>query len=68
MADRFGLGVRFSEADLFRLQGPQRTAAIDALTSGGVLPFVILGDEVLSTGPLDADVIAHGIERHVARG
>ena len=66
MARRFDCAFRFVEADLFRLDEPQRSAAFAALTSGDSLPFVILGDEVVCTGGLDVDAIAQGIERHIA--
>ncbi len=66
MAPQFDCVIRFVEADLFRLDQPQRSAAFAALTSGDSLPFVILGDEVVSAGRLDADAIAQGIERHIA--
>jgi hypothetical protein len=66
MANHLDAAVRFVEADLFRLQGVQRTVAIDALTSGEALPFAILGDTVISTGKLDADAIVLEIERFIA--
>lgn len=65
VAGRFDRTVRFVEADLLGLEGEQRSAALDALTSAAVLPFAIVGDEVVSTGKLDAETIARGIERHI---
>lgn len=61
--ERLNRQVRFSVVELLHLQGSQRNAALDELTSGRALPFILLGDQVLSTGPLDADVIVEGIER-----
>lgn len=66
MTRQFDTTVRFVEADLFALQGNQRTAAIDALTSGDALPFVLLDERVISTGSLDPDTIAQGIEQFIA--
>lgn len=63
MARRFDCAIRFAEADLFRLAGGQRSAALDALTAGGELPLTIIGDEVVGTGRLDPDAIARVIER-----
>ncbi len=66
IAPRFSGVVRFVEADLFGLSGRQRSAAIDALTKGSVLPFVIMDDQMVCSGKLDPDTIVAGIERIVA--
>ena len=66
MAGRFDRAIRFAEADLLGLAGAQRSAALNALTTGGELPLTIIEDEVVSTGRFDPDTIARAIERLTA--
>lgn len=54
--------VRIEEADLYGLLGPERDAAIDALSNSKEFPFVIVGDRLACAGALDADAIAQAVE------
>ena len=50
--------MRLEETDLYRLNGMQRAAAINALVSGAALPFVIVDEAVVCAGSLDLEVLA----------
>lgn len=50
--------VRVVETSLYHLEGPERGAAIDALSGGAELPLVIAGGRVVCTGELDVEAIA----------
>ena len=58
MREHFAFDVHFEQADLFGLIGGERDAAIDAITAGLEMPYVLIGDEVVCAGDLDADRIA----------
>jgi len=59
--ERLALDVHFVEVDLCGLIGSERDAALDALTTGEELPFVIAGDKVICTGKLDVVLIADSL-------
>lgn len=61
MKERLGLDVRVEEADLFGLLGAERDAAVDALTAGLEMPFVLFADKVVCVGDLDMDRIADAL-------
>lgn len=50
--------VRVVETSLYHLDGVERGAAIDALSSGAELPLVIADGRVVCTGALDVEAIA----------
>lgn len=65
MRNELGVEVTFVETDLLGLVGGQRTAALDALVRGDVLPFAILGDDLVCAGSLEAEILAPAIQRHI---
>lgn len=58
MNETSAVAIRFEEADLLGLVGPEREAAMDALAVGKELPFAIVGGIVVCTGELDILAIA----------
>lgn len=61
LRERLAAPVRFEEVELYRLEGPDRTAAIDAMVSGAELPLVIVRERVVCTGSPDAVAIETAI-------
>ena len=63
MNDITSASVRFEEADLYALVGPERDAAIDALSAGKEFPFVIIGETLACAGGLDIKAIVEAVEQ-----
>jgi len=55
--------VRFEEADLYGLSGSERDVAMDALSAGKELPFVIVGETLACSGELDIVAITEVVQR-----
>lgn len=49
---------RFEETDVFRIDGFERDAVLEALAAGEELPIAVLGGRVCCSGGLDAEAIA----------
>ena len=63
MNEGAGGSVRFVEADLYGLVGPDRDAAIDALAGGKEFPFVIVEGTLICSGSIDTVAITKAVER-----
>ena len=61
MKERFAFDVRFEEVDLYGLVGGERDSAIDAITAGLDMPYVLVADMVVCAGDLDIDRIADAL-------
>ncbi len=61
MRERFAFDVRFEEVDLYGLAGGARDSAIDAITAGLDMPYVLVADKVICSGDLDIDRIADAL-------
>ena len=61
MRERFAFDVRFEEEDLYGLAGGARDSAIDAITAGLDMPYVLVADKVICAGDLDIDRIADAL-------
>lgn len=66
LSESLGRSVRVIEADLFGLAGEARNSALDALTSGADMPFVIVHEQVVHTGELDLRSVVDTITRTCA--
>lgn len=58
--------IRFEETDLCTCIGPERDAAIDALSTGKEFPLVIIGETLVCAGELDLSAIVEAVERSFA--
>ena len=62
LKDRLNRSVSVIDTELFTLAGAARDSALDALTAGAEMPFVLVRERVVHTGDLDADAIVSAIE------
>jgi hypothetical protein len=61
LRERFAFEVRFEEVDLYGLVAAERDSAIDAITAGLDMPYVLVADKVICAGDLEIDRIADAL-------